>query len=325
MGLKKEGYNEGEYMKIRVKLDCDDPNAFIELPVEENETIGSIKRRMVEQNLISYPYKDCESYYPVTEEEIRSIQLNYYYQDQQTNDAISLILKNESATLSDCNRIKKNFLDGLTIFQVYKTPSKKPKFICSAPNASFELSGQYGESNIAKLRAFFINKFGSDCVISLKKTNSLEELILKNEDVFPYRQKLFYVQFKEKLGVKKKLDIGEIDGYSISKLKWHEDQENKSYPGVAISAGALAGLFNALVFSYLYKISLPETPAPTCPNLLFGTTAMSILTTALLGASSGAIIGGLAGYIYERYFKTSNRSTEICHENDVPRNVTKLL
>jgi hypothetical protein len=82
------------------------------------------------------------------------------------------------------------------------------------------------------------------------------------------------------------------------------------------AAVSLAGMFNALAFSYLLRISLPEHQVPTCPNFLFGTTAMSILTTALFGASSGAIIGGLAGYVYEHYFRSGNRAAGIRHEND---------
>jgi hypothetical protein len=288
-------------MKIRVKLDNDnDPNAVIELPIEGNETIGSIKSRIVEQNLSFYPYKNYESYCPVNGTEMSCIPLGYCYPNGFKDTGLKQCLEKESATLSGFN------LEGLIIFQSMSIRAVHSIFICSAPGMSFELKEMEHYCNIKKLRELIINQFGSNCIISIKKGGSSEQLILKDEDQFPYREERIYISFEKEINIK------EINGSKISNLRLDKQEQDIKRRKIFITTGAVAALLGIITTSYLFKNHLSESVMhSTAIEQSLAIKPLNFISFATLGTMVGGAIGWVASLVYEYLNATSsNRSNE---------------
>jgi hypothetical protein len=280
-------------MKIKI---TNMSNETIELTVEGNETIASIKQRIIKHKEDAYKYKDYEH---STDSDInRKLSfIKLIFIGKQLDDLITV----QSYGIKDSD----------TLYYRGACP-EETHFICSAPNISFEFTSyhprQLDPNNIGGLKQYFLKALGSNCTISLKKVGTFNEYLeLNDNESIPIRD--LYIKFESELELEGKLDgvlhLPDFTDIALSNLKscntfFTCKEKSKTPYKYFIATGAIAALLGIVTTSYLFRNHLSESVMhSTAIQPSLEVKPLNVTPFAALGTIVGGAIGWVASFVYE--------------------------
>jgi hypothetical protein len=321
-------------MKVSInKLNSDE---FFELEINSEETISSIKRRIIKENQKLDKYKDYE-----------------YYEDTIEQRSGKLKLDTRSSFIIDDFTVG-NLKGNQTVEEVYSSLKNKTIYqaLCPQHDLRFVLSDaaisfEFVNSNIVRnrfnnvytighLKQYFTETFKASCSILLKKKGCSEYLSLKDDEIIPYRD--IFVQFdsnielpaqlKTTLSIPLSIQTSKVTEVQLLNIHVHAHpptnlQEHFEFITIAnkekpqspqihykyfIATGAIATLLGIVTTSYLFKNHLSESAmhSPSIEQSL-GIKPFNLIPLATLGTIAGSAIGWVASLVYE-YLNTKDIS-----------------